>query len=407
MCATVRLLCVVLLCATLAARPAAAQPYTLHLLEDLPGGVESGRALALNESGAIVGIGYAASGARPCLWLPGVAPLDLGVVAQQTFGAALAINGQNVVVGRCDNGGLPHRAVRWTSLEGLTDMGLPPSYSGAHATSVNDNGWIVGTATFATSSDAWLWRPGLGFTVIGDLPGGMVEGQALAINAAGVVAGSVAIDVGWRGATWTLAGGWVQLADFPGTVSSQARAINAAGVTAGYAALASGHRRALRWSADGASVQNLGLPPGYSGADASGINDHGQIVGTLISGAPLRAFIWDAEHGLRDLNILTGGLQGWTLREAADINNAGQIVGTAVNGPLTRAFLLTPPAPPPPACPADLNGDGFVDQADLAALLANYGSTDALPSDGDVDGDGDVDQGDLAGLLGVYGQACP
>jgi hypothetical protein len=52
----------------------------------------------------------------------------------------------------------------------------------------------------------------------------------------------------------------------------------------------------------------------------------------------------------------------------------------------------------------DLDGDGAVDLADLAALLGCYGMTDgATYRDGDLDGDGDVDLADLATLLGHYG----
>lgn len=56
-------------------------------------------------------------------------------------------------------------------------------------------------------------------------------------------------------------------------------------------------------------------------------------------------------------------------------------------------------------CAEDLNGDGRVDQADLATLLADWGCTGG-GCQGDVDGDGDTDQADLAALLAAYGQAC-
>jgi hypothetical protein len=56
----------------------------------------------------------------------------------------------------------------------------------------------------------------------------------------------------------------------------------------------------------------------------------------------------------------------------------------------------------PGDCPSDLNGDGKVDQADLATLLAAFGWT----ADGDVDGDGDTDQADLAQLLSDFGETC-
>ena len=55
----------------------------------------------------------------------------------------------------------------------------------------------------------------------------------------------------------------------------------------------------------------------------------------------------------------------------------------------------------------DLDGDGDVDPADLAALLAVYGMTGGMsPADGDFDLDGDVDPADLAALLAVYGTTC-
>jgi hypothetical protein len=58
-------------------------------------------------------------------------------------------------------------------------------------------------------------------------------------------------------------------------------------------------------------------------------------------------------------------------------------------------------------CPGDLDYDGDIDLADLAQLLANYGTTSgATYQDGDIDGDGDVDLSDLAALLAVYGTDC-
>jgi len=52
-------------------------------------------------------------------------------------------------------------------------------------------------------------------------------------------------------------------------------------------------------------------------------------------------------------------------------------------------------------CPADLDGDGDVDTADLLFLLGAWGTPD-----GDVDFDGDTDTADLLLLLGSWGE-CP
>ena len=54
----------------------------------------------------------------------------------------------------------------------------------------------------------------------------------------------------------------------------------------------------------------------------------------------------------------------------------------------------------PPDCPADINGDGVVDGADLSTLLGAWGESGG-PAD--IDGSGVVDGADLAALLGEWG----
>ena len=53
------------------------------------------------------------------------------------------------------------------------------------------------------------------------------------------------------------------------------------------------------------------------------------------------------------------------------------------------------------SCPADFDGDGDVDTADLLFLLGAWGT-----GEGDVDGDGDTDTADLLELLAAWGE-CP
>ncbi len=54
------------------------------------------------------------------------------------------------------------------------------------------------------------------------------------------------------------------------------------------------------------------------------------------------------------------------------------------------------------AVPADLDGSGEVDGADLSLLLAAWGSCGA-PCDADLDGSGSVDGADLAAMLAAWG----
>ena len=65
-----------------------------------------------------------------------------------------------------------------------------------------------------------------------------------------------------------------------------------------------------------------------------------------------------------------------------------------------RTYLAIAKRPCIP-CPADFDGDGDVDTADLLFLLAAWGT-----SGGDVDGDNDTDTADLLALLAAWG-ACP
>lgn len=81
--------------------------------------------------------------------------------------------------------------------------------------------------------------------------------------------------------------------------------------------------------------------------------------------------------------------------------------GTAAGPTKPSRFLsdtkgrVGPSAPPPPACPADLDQNGSVSAPDLATLLGGWGT----PS-GDVNGDGTTNATDLSAMLSSWGP-CP
>ncbi len=63
-----------------------------------------------------------------------------------------------------------------------------------------------------------------------------------------------------------------------------------------------------------------------------------------------------------------------------------------------------------PACLGDVNGDGRVENSDLATLLAAYGTKAGDPGynpEADLNCDGAIALADLASLLTVMGQSCP
>jgi len=54
--------------------------------------------------------------------------------------------------------------------------------------------------------------------------------------------------------------------------------------------------------------------------------------------------------------------------------------------------------------PADIDGNGCVDDADLLTVLFNFGATGANPAD--VNRDGTVDDADLLEVLFNFGDGC-
>ncbi|MEP0845762.1 MAG: beta-propeller fold lactonase family protein [Phycisphaerae bacterium] len=94
------------------------------------------------------------------------------------------------------------------------------------------------------------------------------------------------------------------------------------------------------------------------------------------------------------------GLYAFTIHANGSFTSNGPIVDTGSSVPQEIA-VWSPAAP----CPADLDGDGDIDLADLSELLTHFGGA-GTPEQGDLDGDGDVDLADLSALLEVYGTSC-
>jgi hypothetical protein len=58
----------------------------------------------------------------------------------------------------------------------------------------------------------------------------------------------------------------------------------------------------------------------------------------------------------------------------------------------------------PPACPADLTGDGTLDFFDVSAFLSAYNAMDPIA---DFTGDGTFDFFDVSAFLSAYNAGCP
>ncbi len=199
---------------------------------------------------------------------------------------------------------------------------------------------------------------------LGALPGGGTS-EPLGTSAGGLIAGISengqldplvpGFPVG-RAVLWQN-GNITDLGVLEGGYESQANGVNSKGEVAGVFTNATpdansmyglGYQaRAFFWQ-DGV-MQDLGTLGTGTDAEAILINERGQVVGwSYVSSAQIvclgllpitlatDSFIWDKEHGMRDL----GGLGGMCTM-AADLNNRGQVVGFSdLNGDAVQhAFL--------------------------------------------------------------------
>ncbi len=168
---------------------------------------------------------------------------------------------------------------------------------------------------------------------------------------------------------------------------------------------------AWRWSA-ATGVQSLGIPPAPGIGYATDISSDGsRILCFFRPPSPPEptggeGYLWIEGRGFVELRALAE--ENGTVDIPADIHMAlplglspdgYTVVGESRTDFGRFGFILRLPETAP--CPADLDGSGAVDGADLAALLSGWGL-----ASGDVTGDGTTDGEDLAAVLGAWG-SCP
>jgi probable HAF family extracellular repeat protein len=125
-------------------------------------------------------------------------------------------------------------------------------------------------------------------------------------------------------------------------------------------------QHAILWQ--NGSMTDLRIPMG--GNDLT-INNSAVVVGDEETTAgPSHAFVWDRDHGVRDLNNLVPSNLGAELRQASAANNQGQIVADGPVGSTWHAYLLSD---------NDHDGD-FKDTSEVIDLGALGNGTDASAS---------------------------
>lgn len=333
-------------------------------------------------------------------------------------------------------------ATAWS--QRLTWLGtLGGNYSIAYRVSA-DGRVVVG---YARASDeqrlAFRWENGV-MQDLGTLGGD--ESRAYAVSADGrVVVGGARDAFGrWRAFRWE--NGIMQDLNSPSERGSQAEGISADGrISVGYIFNAAGRLRAARW--ENGAAQDLSVPLEFS--SAKGISADGRVVVGWGTDTAWRAFRW--ENGISQVLGTLGGNDSWAYAVSADgqvvvgiaqeaggrwrafrwtptggienltntyaalltdgsrlvtanaISPDGRyIVGNGYNAAASRfeAFLLDTGSPPR----GDVDRSGCVDDADLLAVLLEFGGHGYR--DEDITWDGSVDDADLLEVLFNFGHGC-
>jgi probable HAF family extracellular repeat protein len=326
----------------------------------------------VNNAGVIVGSATTAASAgesHAFRWTAGGGMVDLGTLGG-TSSRALAVSETGAVTGVVYFGVTSTHGFYWDTTHGMVDLGG----IGGNSTvplAINASGEVVGNAATATGfqNHAFHWDLAHGLLDIGTLGGEF--SRAYDINDSGVVVGSADVTPGsgftLHGYRWTAAGGMVDVGNFTDAV-----AVNAAGVIAG-----SGYT-AVQPYGDAVRVDPVtGFSAvGLDGAGAS--NSAGDInaAGTILGGV-YRLYLTQPGGGIEFLTGPAGYLT------ASDLNDAGQVVGSWADNPEpwfggTQHAMLWSPSTQRTASVADasvVEGDGGTRKVSATVTLSSPSTT--------------------------------
>ncbi len=231
-------------------------------------------------------------------------------------------------------------AFRWENhkMELLDSLGGP--YSTGLA--INTAGVIAGSAQASNGArHAAVWRAkqprDLG------LLGGGDYSSARDINLQGDVAGEANIvPNGKPQAFFWHAGKMQQLPELPGGTTCSAQAINNSDVVIGSCDLPNGLSHGVIWR--NGSVEDLGIigEPAEAASFALDINSWNQVVGVAQpEDGKFKAFLWE-KGKMINLNEVIDPHSGWRLLVASRINDKGEILGRGYLNGSIHAFTLEP-----------------------------------------------------------------
>jgi probable HAF family extracellular repeat protein len=321
---------------------------------------------------------------------------DLGVIVASGSSGAEAINGGGQAAGMATDARGNQVAVRSSGSGGFQAISLPSDAVSSLARSINLSNEVAGSYTdkdgvqhgfFSSTGQAEVFKPltsqgtftqanginGSGHVVgSGDIGGGINRafmasgggapstigplGNALSsnwangINDGGTVVGTSELSAGGRQHAFFTdsSGGATDLLTRNSAGSfffnTFGQAIDNNGDIVGHGDLGP-NEHAFFASSRGGALVDLGVLPGAVSSFADGVNNLARVVGSLDFGAgSSRAFLWDAQHGMVDLNTLISSADrsSWLLSGATGINDGNQISGEGYFHGVLHGFVLTP-----------------------------------------------------------------
>jgi len=306
--------------------------------------------------------------------------VSLGVLSGTTSSVGLACSSDSLtVVGFC-TGGAATKAFRFAGGV-MSDIGLPP-VAGANRSipqAVSFDGSVTAGVVFSGAIRRGWRLIGSTYTVINAPAGGTyldvrgMSGDGTAIigetDQAGAPVGFV-----WAAGTTTL------LPTPPTATGAAARSASLTGQTIAGTARIGGNDRAVVWRSGVPS-----LLPAINPTDlicrANAVSADGSIIGGDSGGVNAgenRACIWTVDgavYAVADLLSIRGVMMNdWTLYSVNSVTPDGRFVSglgmrTLPDGTRRQEIWV---ARLPGLCPADWNGDGSINQADLFAFVADW-----------------------------------
>ena len=250
----------------------------------------------------------------------------------QSWASALSGDG-TFVVGGAEAFPGANRAFRW-SVGGMVSLGALGAHS-SEAKAVSQNGSVV---VGESGARAFRWTSEDGMLDLGVLPGHSY-GSASAVSANGaVVVGRSYIDSNFtaKAFRWSAADGMVALDSLPGGNRSEANGVSADGnVIVGFSGVDSSSKVvACRWVPTG--TMSLGFAEGAAGSWATSTNENGSVIVGLNYfdswSRPQSAFRWSAQGGMQDLGTLFSGYKSYSTASGVSADGLIVVGGSGIWG---------------------------------------------------------------------------